>query len=201
MAKGNRDLELLIKMMGQTQNDNDNVVVMSIKKANEQVKKLAGSWEELLRGHFTIAADPFEGLNIPGFTSGNGSDPNWRRGVAPAPPPPPPQPAAPLNVSPNAPWTKPQAPPNPLNAGASAGFTTAQSRRTNTFRAVCYLCQQTCNAGQGILDGRNQITNQWRVKCADAFDCSQRILKAKSKRSKPTAAQKSTDNLANMLGD
>lgn len=82
----NNDLELLIKMLGQTSNENDNVVLMAIKKANEQVKKLAGSWEQLLKGHFTIAADPFQGLDMPTTTFKQA--PAYNR---PANPPPTPQ--------------------------------------------------------------------------------------------------------------
>ena len=75
MAKGNSDLELLIKMMGQTGSDNDNLALVAIRTANKQVRKLAGSWDELLRGHFTIAADPFEGINFPGFGNGASAPP------------------------------------------------------------------------------------------------------------------------------
>jgi hypothetical protein len=68
MPQKNSDLDLLIKMLGMTGSDNENQVLIAIRKANEQVKKLAGSWEQLLRGHFTIAADPFTGLDMPTTT-------------------------------------------------------------------------------------------------------------------------------------
>ena len=68
MAQQNSDLELLIKMLGMTGSDNENTALVAIRKANEQVKKLAGSWEQLLRGHFTIAADPFANLGSPTTT-------------------------------------------------------------------------------------------------------------------------------------
>jgi hypothetical protein len=68
MPQQNSDLELLIKMLGMTGSDNDNTVLVAVRKANDQVKKLAGSWEQLLRGHFTIAADPFASLDMPTTT-------------------------------------------------------------------------------------------------------------------------------------
>jgi hypothetical protein len=191
MAKGNSDLELLIKMMGQTTNDNDNIVLVSIRKANEQVKKLTGGgWAELLHGHFTIAADPFEGLSDPLAYS------EFRRGVSPAPPPPQPAPrAAPP------PPQRPQ-PANPGPSSSAAGPMGNQSQqsapRINRFRAVCYKCNHYCQPGEGYLDGKNPITNDWKVKCNNTHRCNSNQAKgARAQKSNP--ARGSIDNIFNMV--
>lgn len=194
MAKGNSDLELLIRMMGQTGSDNDNVVLVAIKKANEQVRKLAGSWDELLRGHFTIAADPFEGLTTinldrPGDISF--SDPQWRRGVAPAPPPPQ-RPAPPPPPPPPRPAAAPQPGPS-SSASGPMGNGSGKARTYNRFRAVCFKCGHTCDPGQGYLDSKT-ITGQWKVACVRDSVCQANLAKKR-----PRGAKSSLDNLTNML--
>jgi hypothetical protein len=100
MPPKNSDLELLIKMLGMTGSDNDNTVLVAVRKANDQVRKLAGSWEQLLRGHFTIAADPFENLGAPPTTFKQA--PSFNQPYAPPRPAPkpysPPKPRRPARV-------------------------------------------------------------------------------------------------------
>lgn len=199
MAKGNSDLELLIKMMGLTGSDNDNQALVAMRKANEQVKKLAGSWAELLRGHFTIAADPFEGISMPEFGDRAAAPPppSFRRGVhsgsttSTAPPPPPWKTHTP--PPPQSPPPKPN-----LNTGASGPMGTSSTPRTNRWRAVCFKCHQWCDVGDGYLDHKDAISNTWKVRCIDDTGCAARAKKASNKSRKSSAAR-SADNLTNML--
>jgi len=202
MAKGNTDLELLIKMMGQTTNDNDNIVLVSIRKANEQVKKLTGGgWAELLRGHFTIAADPFEGLVMPNLDGAGRAppspDPMWRRGVHQPPP-------APNRPQPPPPPQRPNIRPD-MSAGASGPMGTAQTatssgpppKRVNRFKAVCFKCSSWVDAGDGILDHQNS-QGQWKVRCSSTLKCNQQAAQS-AKTKKKSGVKSSIDNLTNML--
>lgn len=59
------EVKLLIKLLGLTGSSVDNEALVALRKANALVVKICGSWEELLKGHFTIAADPFQSLSDP----------------------------------------------------------------------------------------------------------------------------------------
>lgn len=62
----NNDLpkhELLIKMMGMTQSDNDNQALVAIRKANEVLKAAGWDWERVLRGKIKVVENPFAGKN------------------------------------------------------------------------------------------------------------------------------------------
>ena len=59
------NLDLLIKMMGMTQSDNDNQALVALRKANSFVSKIDGGWDSLLRGKVTVIADPFAATTPP----------------------------------------------------------------------------------------------------------------------------------------
>lgn len=201
MAKGNKDLELLIKMMGQFGNENDNIVCGAARSATKQLAKLGvGSWEEFCRGHFTIAADPFEGLSMPQFGQGQAAppppaQPQFRRGYASNPGP---MPNPQSTTVPPRPSAQPQ--PNPQSAGSGSPHQSYGSRY-NKYRAVCHKCGSYCNPNEGYLDGKGQISGQTLVKCVDSYACANRAAKAaKPKRGAPKgAAAQSVDNIMNMI--
>lgn len=175
MSTGNENLDLLIKLLSQTTNDNDNVALMAIRAANKQVLKFRTNWEDLLRGRVTIVSDPFAALSKPGSHSARttrapaASPPH--RAPEPTPTPPPrPRPAA------------PQPQPRPTNAQGSP----------NRFRARCYKCGKTLDAYQGVLSDKSPITGNWRVECQPG-QCLPSYQKPKGK------AAKSSDNLTILL--
>jgi hypothetical protein len=66
MADNDNDLERLIKIMGQTTNDNDNQALVAVRTANRLADRLGG-WSEILRGkvRVNIIADPFANMKVP----------------------------------------------------------------------------------------------------------------------------------------
>ena len=103
MSDTNNDppnLGLLIKLMGMTTSRNDGEALAAVRKANEQLVKFGGSWEELLLGKVTVIGDPFAGLEQREPRRTTTPPPPPRR---PAPPPPPytPPPRRPASPPPN----------------------------------------------------------------------------------------------------
>jgi hypothetical protein len=97
------NLELLIKLLKLTSSSNDGEAIVAMRKANQQVEKVGGDWETLLRGKVTIIADPFAGgpaSPIPDPIVGNGN--GWR---------PPPRPAAPPQYQTQRTYNPPPNPP------------------------------------------------------------------------------------------
>src|SRR5262245_33826082 len=101
---GNEDLDLLIKCLGMTTSDNDNIALVSIRKANSILEKKGFEWDALLRGRVKVVADPFAQPAVNGGTPPQqpvtqSSRPAMRTGrpmaaPQPTPQPPPAQPAA-----------------------------------------------------------------------------------------------------------
>jgi hypothetical protein len=79
------DLERLIKLLKMTTAAEDNVKLVAIKKANEEVTKLGTDWESILRGKVKIIEDPFKNISMPNVQTQKAQT------AAPRPASPPPQ--------------------------------------------------------------------------------------------------------------
>jgi len=183
VSTGNQNLDLLIKLLGQTTNDNDNTALMAIRAANRQVEKFKTTWEDLLRGRVTIVADPFTNMVAPPVRRTQAPPATVPR---PAPPPPP-RPQAPRNPNPfnQAP---PQQPAQPTYPASNA------TGRPNRFRTRCHKCGRQLDAQQGLLVDQSPITGNWRVECSQIVGgCLASYQRPKG------AAKKSTDNLTDLL--
>lgn len=89
------NLELLIKLLKMTTSSSDGEATVAIRKANEQLAKVGGDWETLLRGKVKIIGDPFGNVAMP-----QGRDQRYTpkpppRPAPPAPPKPAPRPSSP----------------------------------------------------------------------------------------------------------
>src|SRR5262245_7003176 len=185
MSTGNQNLDLLIKLLGQTQSDNENIAIMAMRKANEQVTKFKTTWEDLLTGRVTVVADPFSGgspiidrAKAPPPPSGGMA----RGNPASAPPPPPRQATTPQKPQPISYChdcglslhvgqahvyqghdycyhchKKATTAPDPNAGGAQF--------KPNKHPANCYKCNIRLAAGEGVLNGKN-YSGHWRVECA-----------------------------------
>lgn len=111
------NLELLIKLLKLTTSSNDGESLSAMRKANQQIEKVGGDWETLLRGKVTIIADPFAGSGAPipdpSARAGNGWQPPRRQAPQHAYKPPQPRPAAPRPAAPPRPAPPPSPPPPP----------------------------------------------------------------------------------------
>lgn len=81
----NLNLDLLIKIMSMTTSDNDGQALVAMRKANEQLKKWGWTWESILRGKISVAANPFVNVAMEDLLkkAEQPQPPPWR-----APPPP-----------------------------------------------------------------------------------------------------------------
>jgi len=60
-----RLLHLLIKVLGMTTSDNDNIALVAARRANDILEKLDTDWSKLIKGKVTIIADPFTNVVPP----------------------------------------------------------------------------------------------------------------------------------------
>ena len=60
-----RLLHLLIKVLGMTTSDNDNIALVAARRANDILEKLDTDWSKLIKGKVTIIADPFTNIVSP----------------------------------------------------------------------------------------------------------------------------------------
>lgn len=130
-------LELLIKIMGMTSSDNDNIALSAVRKANAKLASMGASWESILRGKVKIIGDPFASINIP--------EP---RKTAPPSPPPRPQPA-PFSTTPPPPprsYRKTQPPPAPPKPDI------LERTIVNKFDGTCTKCGHKVLAGHGLAE-------------------------------------------------
>lgn len=82
----NLNVEKLIKMLNMTTSSNEGEALTALRMANKHLKEQKWTWDELLRGKITVAADPFMSAPIPqARNSGFG----FYQQPAPPPPPPP----------------------------------------------------------------------------------------------------------------
>lgn len=155
-------LELLIKLMKMTQAE-DNIALIAVRKANNQLLKMGTDWEALLRGKVKIIADPFANINIPAshMNPNKNQDytPKPQAPRKPAPPPPPqPQPAAsspdPFYQGYRSPPPQPQPRPHrartPPLADPGPNNGTLEKTIVNKFDGTCHKCANKVLAGQGI---------------------------------------------------
>jgi hypothetical protein len=52
----------LIKVLGMTTSDNDNIALVAARRANDILEKLDTDWSKLIKGKVTIIADPFTNI-------------------------------------------------------------------------------------------------------------------------------------------
>jgi hypothetical protein len=76
------NLDTIIKILKMTTSDNDNITLISIRKANAQMAAWGWDWDTVMRGKVKVLPDPF--ANIPNPLN---NMPQPRHNVAPAPPP------------------------------------------------------------------------------------------------------------------
>lgn len=141
----NTEFDLLIKLLNMMTSDNDNVALISARKANEQLAKLGFTWERLLKGRVTIVADPFGSSPMQEPPRAHRAPPQAspapRPQPAPAPAPrprpqptqAPPRPQAPQPAQrqqPRQPYTAPP-PQQPQNQWQTKVNQTAKQRRRN----------------------------------------------------------------------
>lgn len=58
-SQSEKELTLLLKLLGMTGSDNDAEALGFIRKANEHLARMGWTWDTLLRGKVTVLADPF----------------------------------------------------------------------------------------------------------------------------------------------
>lgn len=179
MSTGNSNLDLLIKLLGQTTSDNDNIALMAIRKANDQLKKFDLNWESFVKARITVAADPFA---IP--------TPN-------APTAPPPAATAPPKATPSPGWgqpysytppprthrPKPQPKPTPTPAAPpTPDYTYVAGTKKNQFDSVCADCHRRLAAGTGVLWRKNNKNNKWECRCEPGMGCQATTGRARGNR-------------------
>jgi hypothetical protein len=76
------NLDTIIKILKMTTSDNDNIALMSVRKANAQLAAWGWEWEAIMRGKVKIMPDPFANIPMP-----TASQPYTRPAAAPPPPP------------------------------------------------------------------------------------------------------------------
>lgn len=151
------DFELLIKMLGMTSSDNDNIAAVAMRKANALALRLGG-WEAILRGKVkvTVMADPFANIPMPraqqpvNAPRGSAAPPRHTPQYSPPPSPPPSQPKAPdLDAM----W------------GAAGGGATqapnAPPPIPNKYPGTCTTCRQMVGVGDGIA---YMSGSQWKTR-------------------------------------
>jgi hypothetical protein len=152
---GNKNLDLLIKLLMMTTSDNDNIALISIRKANAQLEKFNADWESLLRGRVSVVADPFNGMAKPSVES------------RPAPKATPPAPA-PTPPRPRAPTPPPRPAPHPMHQTTTAApkpFTPFPNR----YDTHCLRCLRPILSGEGLVT--DKINGHWQVECAPGKGC------------------------------
>lgn len=155
------NLDLLIKLLKMTTSSHDAEALLAMRKANEQILKVGGDWETLLRGKVTIIEDPFKNIATPDYESPHRAPPK-----APAPP-------------------TPKPPPRPQSRPFANTFTCASCGRTVSRGRTC-ICKQNQNvytcAGCGA-------SVQSGTKCAACFPPRPAKAKVTRKRWKPGTVQ------------
>jgi hypothetical protein len=90
----NLNVDLLIKIMSMTTSDNDGQALVAMRKANEQLKKWGWTWESILRGKISVAANPFVNVAMEDLlkkANGQAQPPSPSPSYAPSYTPPPPR--------------------------------------------------------------------------------------------------------------
>lgn len=124
-ASSELNLDLLIKLLNMMSSTNDNIALMSARKATQQVEKVGGDWETLLRGKVTIIADPFASASVPPVPQSN-----WKPNVNRSAPPPPQRPTPPWAMGAAQPRPRPTPPPSPPPSQPRPNTTTVPPKQT-----------------------------------------------------------------------
>jgi hypothetical protein len=153
------DVSLLIKCMGMTSSDNDNQILVAIRKANDILARNGVTWDDVLRSKIKITtiADPFSSINIPKSKA----RPAERAPAPPAPAPrssPPPRPPKPSNYGSGSYWSPiygrwidvPDPTPQP------------QRSQPNRFPGTCTLCGNIVGVGDGFAI-QNAGSTRWHT--------------------------------------
>lgn len=189
------NLELLIKLLKMTTSSVDGEALTAMRKANEQLLKVGGDWENLLRGKVKVIADPF------GTVAKPQPSPKDRWGAPSGSAPPRPQPSPPPRPSTSWQASSPSfnqggaqtgrfrsAAPPPPKTGMAAIVT-----RPNAFSGHCYACGVYVNTQAGWIF-QKPGANRWEVLCAT---CSNSSAPLPSKRAK--VQQASTSSIFNNI--
>src|SRR5262245_52256164 len=108
------NLGLLIKLLKMTTSSNDAEALIAMRRANEQLIKFGGDWENLLRGKVTVIGDPFAGTGPTIDEAAIRRSTNGQKPPSPGTPPPPrpaPQPPPHTYSTPRRPQAQPAAKP------------------------------------------------------------------------------------------
>ena len=155
-------LERLIKVMGMTTSDNDNIALVAARRANDILDKLETDWGKLIKGKVTIIADPFTNIVSPPPSA-------TRPSPSPAPPAATPQPPK-LCAHCRAPMPKVMASTRGLDfcsrACLDARFPPPKPKPRYTDRAAIRNCLDSL-VGKYI---RNQGTKNTLQRIADDFN-------------------------------
>lgn len=200
--------DLLLKILNMTTSDNDNMSLVSIRKANALLAEAGWSWEKLLAGKIVVVADPFSNLQAPPKRDED-DDGLARRPRNPSPParPQPHQPKSSFfgqNVPPRATPQRPQPtpaakpspspPPNPFNP-LNQPYTPQSGRRLsginkpNKYPGYCYCCGDPVDVNKGHVFNASEwcstAADKWTQICNPCKSGNVNVRPSPAPRNKP----------------
>lgn len=189
MSTGNANLDLLIKLLSTATHPTtpDNIALVAMRKAGDQLTKFKTDWAGLLKGRVTVVQDPFARTDAPQVK------PRPAPSATPPAPPPPPPPTQPrpstnardLNMAEAAGaisarnsggrWTNPHPTGSALEAAWFKGFDQERFRRAKAQRAQPRPTKPTPRpdpAATTTQAAQPRRTNQYPGKC---YTCSRDV--------------------------
>lgn len=150
-ASSELNLDLLIKLLKMMASSNDGEALMAARKATQQIEKVGGDWDALLRGKVTIIADPFAGSKVPPIPTSD-----WKPSVG-RPPPPWQAPPRFRHTPPPASSTRPPFTPPPPPSQPRPNTTTMPPKQTAIVNYVSRGGEWVLSASER-LDGFTSVT-------------------------------------------